>query len=72
MSVKHACDASVTSSNFHPAVIAVQHPASTVTPTKADAMSSDLEDIGVNPSGNPLFGDVVATRLSRRRLLQGG
>jgi hypothetical protein len=72
MSVKHACDASVTSSNFHPAVIAVQHPAATVTPTKEDAMSSDLEDIGVNPSGNPLFGDLVATRLSRRRLLQGG
>jgi secreted PhoX family phosphatase len=35
-------------------------------------MNSDLEDIGVNPSPNALFQDVVAARLSRRALLQGG
>ncbi len=35
-------------------------------------MNSDLEDVGVNPSSTPAFGDVVAARLSRRRLLQGG
>lgn len=35
-------------------------------------MSSDLENLGVNPSVNPLFRDVVEARLSRRTLLQGG
>ncbi|HEU4367352.1 MAG TPA: PhoX family phosphatase [Methylomirabilota bacterium] len=35
-------------------------------------MHNDLEDVGVNPSANPTFQSVVATRLSRRRLLQGG
>jgi uncharacterized protein len=35
-------------------------------------MRSDVEDVGVNPSTNPLFQNVVAARLSRRTLLQGG
>ena len=30
------------------------------------------EDAGVNPSANPTFDSVIAARLSRRRLLQGG
>ncbi len=34
-------------------------------------MNSDLEAIGVNPTSNPAFTDIVTTRLSRRRLLQG-
>ena len=35
-------------------------------------MNSDLENLGVNPSANPLFRDVVQAGLSRRTLLQGG
>ena len=35
-------------------------------------MHSELEDVGVNPSANPTFQSVVAARLSRRQLLQGG
>ena len=35
-------------------------------------MHSDHEDVGVNPSANPTFEEVVTARLSRRRLLQGG
>jgi uncharacterized protein len=35
-------------------------------------MNSDLEDVGVNPTSGAAFGDVVAARLTRRRLLQGG
>jgi secreted PhoX family phosphatase len=35
-------------------------------------MNSDLEDRGVNPTSNPAFDDLIAARLSRRRLLQGG
>jgi secreted PhoX family phosphatase len=35
-------------------------------------MNSDLEDLGVNPSVNLTFGELVDARLSRRRLLQGG
>ena len=34
-------------------------------------MKSDQETVGVNPTSNPVFADILATRLSRRRLLQG-
>jgi hypothetical protein len=33
-------------------------------------MTSDLEDVGVNPTSGPAFGDIVAARLTRRRLKQ--
>jgi secreted PhoX family phosphatase len=35
-------------------------------------MNSDLEDVEVNPSSGQTFGAVIAARVSRRRLLQGG
>jgi len=62
---------SVTSPNFHALVIALKHRPATVVADKGDFMNSDLEDRGVNPSSNPTFPDLIADRLSRRRLLQG-
>jgi uncharacterized protein len=35
-------------------------------------MNSHLEDLGVNPSQNPAFSNIVAARLSRRHVLEGG
>ena len=35
-------------------------------------MSSDLDDLGVNPSANATFLTILAARLSRREVLQGG
>jgi uncharacterized protein len=35
-------------------------------------MSSDVEDIGVNPSANPSFHSVLEASLSRRDVLRGG
>ena len=35
-------------------------------------MSSDQEDIGVNPSANPMFHAVLEASLSRRDVLHGG
>jgi uncharacterized protein len=62
----------VTSRKLRGTVIAAQRGAPSVAGDKEAAMHSDHEDAGVNPTANPTFASVVAARLSRRRLLQGG
>jgi secreted PhoX family phosphatase len=59
LSVKHAYDASVTSSNFHPAVIAVQHPAATVTTERSDPARPTAVSAWPDGAGRPRSATIV-------------